>query len=94
MIIDERKKGDFKDWKDIVDRVKGVGDKNAAKFSEAGLTVNGAAYRAAHRAAGVDGRKATQGAQGCCQGQGERSESRDGHEDWRLEDRVGRQGRR
>jgi competence protein ComEA len=47
LIINERKKGDFKDWNDMVVRVKGVGDKNAAKFSEAGLTVNGAAFTGA-----------------------------------------------
>jgi competence protein ComEA len=41
-ILDERKKGgDFKDWADFEKRVKGVGDKNAAKMSDAGLTVNG-----------------------------------------------------
>ena len=47
LIINERKKGDFKDWNDMVVRVKGVGEKNAAKFSEGGLTVNGAAYAGA-----------------------------------------------
>ena len=46
-IIDERKKGSFKDWKDMVDRVKGVGQGNAAKFSTEGLTVNGAAFAGA-----------------------------------------------
>ena len=46
-IIDERKKGDFKDWQDFVDRVKGVGDRNAAKFSTEGLTVNGASFKGA-----------------------------------------------
>ena len=46
-IISERKKGDFKDWTDLVTRVKGVGDKSAAKFSEGGLTVNGQAYAGA-----------------------------------------------
>lgn len=41
-ILDERKKnGDFKDWSDFEKRVKGVGDKSAAKLSDAGLTVNG-----------------------------------------------------
>ena len=41
-IIDERtKNGKFKDWADFEDRVKGIGDKNAVKMSEAGLTVNG-----------------------------------------------------
>jgi len=46
-ILDERKKGDFKDWNDLIDRVKGVGDKNAMKFSEAGLTVGGQAFNGA-----------------------------------------------
>jgi len=46
-IIDERKKGSFKDWQDMVDRVKGVGQGNAAKFSTEGLTVNGAAFAGA-----------------------------------------------
>lgn len=47
-ILAERKKnGDFKDWADLQARVKGIGDKNSEKFSEAGLTVNGAAKSAA-----------------------------------------------
>lgn len=41
-IIDERTKGgDFKDWADFQKRVKGIGDKSAAKLSQAGLQVNG-----------------------------------------------------
>jgi competence protein ComEA len=41
-IIEERKKGgNFKDWADFQKRVKGVGDKNSVKLSQAGLTVNG-----------------------------------------------------
>lgn len=41
-ILDERKKnGDFKDWSDFEKRVKGVGDKNADKFSQEGVTING-----------------------------------------------------
>jgi competence protein ComEA len=40
-IIEERKKGDFKDWGDFEKRVKGIGDKNSNKLSQAGLTVNG-----------------------------------------------------
>lgn len=47
LIVNERKKGDFKDWNDMVVRVKGVGDKNAGKFSEGGLTVNGATFTGA-----------------------------------------------
>ena len=41
-ILDERKKGgEFKDWTDLEGRVKGVGEKNAIRLSDAGLTVNG-----------------------------------------------------
>jgi competence protein ComEA len=43
-ILEARKTGDFKNWNDLVDRVGGVGPGNAAKFSQAGLTVAGAAY--------------------------------------------------
>ena len=46
-ILDERKKGAFKDWQDMVDRVKGVGENNAVKFSEAGLTVGGSSFKGA-----------------------------------------------
>jgi competence protein ComEA len=46
-ILDERKKGNFKDWNDFVERVKGVGEGNAAKFSAEGLTVNGAGFKGA-----------------------------------------------
>ena len=45
-ILDERKKGNFKDWNDFIERVKGVGEGNAAKFSAEGLTVGGAAFKA------------------------------------------------
>lgn len=41
-ILEERKKGNFKDWNDLQVRVKGIGDKSSEKFSQAGLTVNGA----------------------------------------------------
>lgn len=41
-ILDERSKGGpFKDWPDFEKRVKGIGAKNSAKLSEAGLQVNG-----------------------------------------------------
>jgi competence protein ComEA len=41
-ILEERKKGgNFKDWDDLQKRVKGIGEKNSEKLSEAGLTVNG-----------------------------------------------------
>ena len=44
-IVDERKKGNFKNWTDFIDRVKGVAKGNAAKFSAEGLTVDGAAFK-------------------------------------------------
>ena len=47
MILSERKKGDFKNWEDFIERIKGVGDTRAAKLSGEGLTVNGAAYKVA-----------------------------------------------
>jgi competence protein ComEA len=50
-ILDERKKGAFKDWADFVERVKGVGEGNAAKFSAEGMTVNGQAFKGAAPAA-------------------------------------------
>lgn len=39
-----RQQGPFKDWADLVERVSGLGPGNAARFSQAGLTVAGAAY--------------------------------------------------
>ena len=44
-IVDERKKGNFKSWEDFIGRVKGIGERNAVKFSAAGLTVSGAGYK-------------------------------------------------
>jgi competence protein ComEA len=46
LILDERAKGEFKDWADFQQRVKGVGDKKAMKLSDAGLQVNGKARQA------------------------------------------------
>jgi competence protein ComEA len=46
-ILDERKKGNFKDWSDFIERVKGVGEGNAIKFSNEGLTVGGVIYKGA-----------------------------------------------
>ena len=46
-IINERAKGQFKDWGDFIARVKGLGEKNAANFSAGGMTVNGAGYAGA-----------------------------------------------
>lgn len=46
-ILDERKKGSFKDWNDLITRVKGLGTGNAGRFSDGGLTVGGQAYASA-----------------------------------------------
>jgi len=46
-IVDERKKGEFKSWEDLISRVKGIGEGNAAKFSAEGLTVKGEGYKKA-----------------------------------------------
>lgn len=51
LIMAERKKGEFKNWDDFIARVKGLGEKSAAKFSAEGLTVGGAAYTGAGAAA-------------------------------------------
>jgi competence protein ComEA len=44
-ILDERKKGNFKDWDDFISRIRGIGENNAPKFSSAGLTVNGESFK-------------------------------------------------
>jgi len=49
-IVAERKKGDFKDWNDLLGRVQGVGDRSAAKLSAGGMTINGKPYGGAARA--------------------------------------------
>lgn len=45
LIMAERKNGNFKSWDDLITRVKGVGETSAQKYSDAGLTVNGASYK-------------------------------------------------
>ncbi len=46
-ILDERRKGKFKDWSDLVTRVKGLGPASATRLSAEGLTVNGDAFKPA-----------------------------------------------
>lgn len=50
-IVDARKAGSFKSWDDMVERVPGVGAGNAARFSDAGLTVGGSRYTPAPKTA-------------------------------------------
>lgn len=49
-ILEERRKGPYKDWRDFVDRVKGIRQATAVKLSVAGLTVDGRAHEGAHSA--------------------------------------------
>ncbi|MBO9516057.1 MAG: helix-hairpin-helix domain-containing protein [Variovorax sp.] len=50
-IIEARKQGEFKDWPDLMSRVKGVKEKSAARLSAEGLTVNGQPFAGAAPAA-------------------------------------------
>jgi competence protein ComEA len=50
-ILDERRKAPFKDWDDLIERVRGVGPASAVKLSKEGLTVNGASYTGAGKRA-------------------------------------------
>ena len=50
-ILKAREAGSFKNWNDLVERVGGIGNGNAPKLSQAGLTVGGAAYDSAAAAA-------------------------------------------
>lgn len=43
-ILDARKQGEFKNWPDLMQRVKGVKEKTAEKLSAEGLTVNGQSF--------------------------------------------------
>ena len=44
LIVAERSQSRFKNWADFIGRVKGLGDKSAARFSAQNMTVNGEAY--------------------------------------------------
>ncbi len=58
-ILDEKKKGgNFKDWNDLVTRVNGLGEANAARFSAEGLTVGGASFKGAAAAPAKDAKDA------------------------------------
>ena len=62
-ILDERAKGELKDWGDLQGRIKGLGDKKAAKLSEAGLVVNGKGKEGAAAAPAAKGAKGAKPAQ-------------------------------
>lgn len=46
LILSERAKAPFKNWQDLLARVKGIGPSSAAKLSAEGLTVNGQSFTA------------------------------------------------
>lgn len=50
-IIDARKQSPFKNWEDLITRVKGIAETTAGKFSAGGLTVNGQAYKPSNKPA-------------------------------------------
>lgn len=50
-IIDARTTSQFKDWSDLMSRVKGVKAKTATKLSKEGLTINGEAFKGGAEAA-------------------------------------------
>jgi len=61
-IVDAREQSQFKDWNDLMSRVKGVKNKFATKLSAEGMTVNGQSFSGAAPAAKVakaDSTKAT-----------------------------------
>ncbi len=43
-VMAERKKAAFRDWPDVMQRVKGIGPKKAASLSEQGVRVQGQGY--------------------------------------------------
>lgn len=45
-ILQAREQGEFKNWADLMQRVKGIKPRTAAKLSEDGLTVNQQPYSA------------------------------------------------
>ena len=61
LILQERKKGEFKSWEDLIDRVKGVGETRARNLSDAGLTVGGKAYQPTAAGAKKDDKTAKRG---------------------------------
>jgi competence protein ComEA len=44
ILVAREQRGVFKDWSDLMQRVRGIRDAKATKLSEAGLTVGGQPY--------------------------------------------------
>ncbi len=49
LILSERDKAPFKNWQDLLTRVKGIGPTSAARLSAQGLTVHGQPYQPGQR---------------------------------------------
>ncbi|MEJ7932416.1 helix-hairpin-helix domain-containing protein [Ramlibacter sp. AN1015] len=45
LVLEARKTGQFKDWDDLIKRVKGIGPARASRLSAQGLTVSGEAFK-------------------------------------------------
>lgn len=58
IIAEREKNGKFRDWADLQQRVKGIGERNIVKLSAAGLVVNGQP----HASSGASAAKAAAGA--------------------------------
>ena len=56
-IIEERKKGEFKNWADVQQRMHGIKDARATKLSNAGLTVGSETYKSTGIVAPAKGKK-------------------------------------
>jgi len=56
LILQERERQPFRDWKDLMQRTPGIGPKKAAQLSEQGLRVQGQPYPAAPVGAPPPGR--------------------------------------
>jgi len=63
-IIEERKKGEFKNWADVQQRMHGIKDARATKLSNAGLTVGSETYKSTGETAPAKGKKSAKAAKG------------------------------
>ena len=52
-ILQQRRTAPFRDWRDFIARVPGIGEKRAARLSEQGLRVQGQAFRSGSTAPSV-----------------------------------------
>jgi competence protein ComEA len=66
-LVDERKKGAFKDWADVMQRMRGIKEARAARLSEAGLTVNGQAFHGGGKPAAKPGKVSRSGSDGAAE---------------------------